>query len=640
MTPNCTLKFYNPADTLVHTLESGAISVITHAGLNEDIGFFTIQLPTKFGATYKYYDIASNWTMKAWFSNITIDTAQLPQFAGKVYQTTTSNLPQGYTRQITGKTLGEVLQRRIKMRRVYTALDASTIVAVDIATELGIYEVSGDKIVADTTALTLTVDAESYLDLLKRVSDYWTVGGSVQKDFHVDVEGHLMWKGRPHRTAVTNVMGTADAGGDTDNTIDAERTEANDYWNGCYITFTSGTNIGLTRLIMDFDSGTDTFHHMAFPAVVDAGDTYTIIGVETLTLGTDILSYNVVRDGTQIKNHIQVYGRKVPFVGVNDANNKFLAYQIFGRKDPVDGDTYTDDAGWTDIKGVTSSANAAPVPQVGADYTRSDSEDVNNDCEFHRHFTSYISCEGYDGYGALEFWTFRNSMGNGYIRLYCDDSSNYYQAGPFDLGLVNDTWLFHRFSLGMANTYNATTNPTGEWTATGSPDWEHIYGIEVQGWSATRDSYMGIDGLCFNFGRWRYLAEDGTSQSDYEQHDSVVVNDLLNSDAECESHSKTLIYQQKDPVIRLDLVLIGNTNVLLSDQIPITIPAENFSAKNFFVTSVEQHWGNAPEGWRTVVTSVDTLNTRNVPAASDRDVILKELKRQRDIGKGRLSKIT
>jgi hypothetical protein len=69
--------------------------------------------------------------------------------------------------------------------------------------------------------------------------------------------------------------GTADAGSNATTTVDAERTEvANDYWNGCLIKFLTGTNAGLEREITDFVTGTIT--HVAFPAVVDAGDTYTL----------------------------------------------------------------------------------------------------------------------------------------------------------------------------------------------------------------------------------------------------------------------------------------------------------------------------------------------------------------------------
>jgi len=75
----------------------------------------------------------------------------------------------------------------------------------------------------------------------------------------------------------TNVSrGTADNGTET-TTVDAERTEADDYWNGWYIKFTSGSNNHLVRLIIDFDAGSDTITHLAFPNAVQADDTYLLI---------------------------------------------------------------------------------------------------------------------------------------------------------------------------------------------------------------------------------------------------------------------------------------------------------------------------------------------------------------------------
>jgi hypothetical protein len=233
-------------------------------------------------------------------------------------------------------------------------------------------------------------------------------------------------------------------------------------------------------------------------------------------------------------------------------------------------------------------------------------------------------------------------MGNGYIRLYCPGEDRYFQVGPFTLGDVDNTWKFHRWSLGLANTYNASSNPTGQWVATGTPDpdWEQISGIYVAGYSSTMDAYMGIDGLCFNFGRWRSEAEDGDSIDDYEQHDLTVVNDLLNSDAECQIHAETLLNQRKDPVVRLDLKVNGNKNILVGDRLPITLAAENISGQYFYVVSVEQHFAKEPEGWNTIATLVDTLNTRNIPSATPQDAILKELRRQREIGAGRLKKVS
>jgi hypothetical protein len=74
--------------------------------------------------------------------------------------------------------------------------------------------------------------------------------------------------------------GTADSG-TTTTTVDAERTEANDYWIGYYIKFTSGSNYGRERLITDFDAATDTITHAAFPDAVAIDDTYVLSSIST-----------------------------------------------------------------------------------------------------------------------------------------------------------------------------------------------------------------------------------------------------------------------------------------------------------------------------------------------------------------------
>jgi len=79
----------------------------------------------------------------------------------------------------------------------------------------------------------------------------------------------------------SGAAGTADAGGSVTTTVDAERTEADHYWNDYYIKFGSGPNAGMERLVSHFDSGTDTLTHAAFPNAVAVTDTYVISSIST-----------------------------------------------------------------------------------------------------------------------------------------------------------------------------------------------------------------------------------------------------------------------------------------------------------------------------------------------------------------------
>ena len=69
------------------------------------------------------------------------------------------------------------------------------------------------------------------------------------------------------------IGGTADSG-TTTTTVDAERTEADGYWVGATITYTTGDNVGESQSITAFDATTDTITHGAFSNAVTAGDQY------------------------------------------------------------------------------------------------------------------------------------------------------------------------------------------------------------------------------------------------------------------------------------------------------------------------------------------------------------------------------
>lgn len=75
--------------------------------------------------------------------------------------------------------------------------------------------------------------------------------------------------------------GVADAGGDATHLVDAALTQADDFWNGKKVRFTSGANNGLVRGITDFVAATDTITFApAVAAAVGAGDTYEILDTD------------------------------------------------------------------------------------------------------------------------------------------------------------------------------------------------------------------------------------------------------------------------------------------------------------------------------------------------------------------------
>jgi len=546
MRPIYKIEIWDSTPALIHTITSDAIDIKVKETLTQAIGTFSFTLPTVKGLPNPYFftDVAVNDTVKIWldYENVSGD----PVTVGRIYQITTPlTLNSGYLRHFACSNQGEILQRRIKTRKAWEGVGASTIVT-ELATDLGL---GTGQITADATSVTLTTDGETYFDVLRKVSDYWfNAGTQVKKDFYVDVDDNLVWKSRPIRTA----------------------------------------------------------------------------GVETLTVGENILSYNLLRDVLPVKNKIWVYGAATPY----DPNRAVVNFA--GRTYPSDGDSWTYGTGWTASKGTLSSD--ATNPKVGANDLRCTS-DASHDCGFYRSF-SQLSVEGKEGFTALQFWGRRDALLATWhhIRLWCPNITNNFEWDFGDPG-VNDVWKFKIARLGENNTYDADTNPNGQWhLGAGSPTWNNIQGIEFMVDSGL-DFHWDTDGLCFSYGRWRGLAEDVASQTSYCQRDTMMIDDFLLSDSECTKRAETLLYQLKDPVNRLDVLVVGNPNIKIGDRLSITIPAEGISAASYDVVTVE-HSLAKESGFTTRATLVNSANTRTPPANSLQEILVSQNRKQTELGKG------
>jgi len=301
-----------------------------------------------------------------------------------------------------------------------------------------------------------------------------------------------------------------------------------------------------------------------------------------------------------------------------------------GRKFPSDGDQWTWENGWVATIGAV--ASNADAPKIGATCTRGTSNG-SSECEYHKTF-SQTWVEGLAGYGAVEMWNRRSQATVDYlfqVRLWAPDSNNYYEA-DFDCGPSNGVWGFGRKAIGVHNTYDVTENPDGEWVATGNPTWENLQGIEIYAQSGVSFTF-DVDGLCFNYGRWRHSTSNGASITAYGQRDLIIVDDQLGNDAECQSRAETLLYQLKDPVKKLDVTTPGNRNILKGDRLSISLPAENISAANYDVLTVD-HFLDVQQGWLTKAALVNSANVRSAPATSPDQIIIRQFKKLQDIARG------
>jgi len=481
-----------------HTITTDAISLFFKEVLTYGVGNFTFMVPAKKGDTYYYDDIAIDDKVKIWLDYDSVGGD--PDFIGKVTKPNGYLSAQGgYFRQISGLSQGEVLLRKHKTDTLWTAINASTIVE-EICDDLGLGKT---KVEADATDETIEVQTERYIDVLKRVSDYYDAGGSVKKDFFVNVDNDLVWASR------------------------------------------DGTS--------PFRSGED---------------------VETLAVGTNITSYNVIRDVTLVKDNITVYGASFELpAGTHDG------YTEATTNWTSDGTVDTDldaKAGKYSIEGERTVSPATVYLQ--------------------RSFSSF-RC-GWRHQRYIHFW-YKGIRTGGvaavsvYVHILAPDWSNRFTKLCLDFP-HQDLWIHEIMELG----------PHGSWASTGSPDWTDVQGVRFvyDAGAASTKAVLRIDELYFTGGHYYGTASSGSAHRDLEVSDARLTSDTL-----CSERAETLLYQKSSQPIQIDLIIIGNPNVLVGDRIPVTIPAEGISAQNYDVISVGQSLTE-----RGFITTATMLNSENI----------------------------
>jgi hypothetical protein len=349
-------------------------------------------------------------------------------------------------------------------------------------------------------------------------------------------------------------------------------------------------------------------------------------GVETLTVGQNVLDYIVTRDYLPIKNNITVYGKA------------FAKY-------PSDGDTWTenDHVNWTENSGTLYDENL--IHKIGS-YCLSGAGAAGG-----LDITRLHSAINIRDINKISTWIYIITVDNGdsYLRLLAPDDSNYFELSSNTLSnnpesmaaafpkLANSGFTFYSWSLGENNEYDATYNPSGQWVKTGTPNWWNIQGIRLVINGDVGNGSIVIDGLHYSPVRYSYTTSDATSISDYGQCDAEFTDDNLLSDADCEKRAKTLLYQLKDPVVRLDVTVNGNSNIKIGDRISVTIPAEGITAQNFDVVAVNHDFTG--QGWTTTANMVDSGNVRKLPPRNANESVLRQINNLKEVTSELYSKI-
>ncbi len=307
-------------------------------------------------------------------------------------------------------------------------------------------------------------------------------------------------------------------------------------------------------------------------------------GVETLTVGDNILSYEL------LKGPVEKVFNSITVKGVAEAPY------------PRNHDDWTDALdNWTASSGTLA---------------------LNADCKYGDYS---IECDSPAGSAIAEFkrtlpvWTIRDTnklrywvkhevaAASSVVRILCPDTSNYYETGQ-STGVA---WAFQDFNIGPEYVYHVDHNPDGIWTATSSPNWWDMQGIQFRADAGMVSKWIKVDGIHWFPDRWTDTATNAASKTSYGQRDMEVTDEKFHDDSECEHRSETLLYQMKDPATQIIMTVKGNNNIKCGDRLSITLPADGISAANYDVIAVEQIYVR-PNNWTTKATMINTANIRDI----------------------------
>jgi len=305
-------------------------------------------------------------------------------------------------------------------------------------------------------------------------------------------------------------------------------------------------------------------------------------GVETLTVGDNILSYRVVQDVLPIKNSITVYGATYTTPSNKDSYTESTTN--WTSDGALTADNTNQKAGIYSVK--TTANNIEP-------YMEKTFPSIKCGWKNHRHlnFRYYLVDQGGLGYG-VSFWVY----------ILAPNNANRFRHGFNTPGLAS--WLQYRNELGPHN------EGTGhDWQVdAGTPDWNDVQGVRFyfvdSCVGACAADTINIDELYFSDQHYTGTATDAASIASYGQRDYAITDPGLLSDSDCTKRAESILFQQKDLVKQIEVSTIGNTNILIGDRLNMTIPAENISGVDFDVISVVNSFSD-----RGYITTPTMLNS-------------------------------
>jgi hypothetical protein len=286
-----------------------------------------------------------------------------------------------------------------------------------------------------------------------------------------------------------------------------------------------------------------------------------------------ILPYTRETDTYRIKNKIKVYG-----AGGKD-----------GRMEPTDGDLWTVDniSNWVAQSGGTSVMT--DTPKVGTNYLRGTTGTSGSHSRFYRNFGEVLAGEGQGAYKTLNFWVTHNvDIQYPTLMLLAPDVANHFEV--YLKG--SDSWAFRTYGLGNDAMMFPGADPYTYWYAVGNADWRNLQAILFDLKWSTNNHYVNVDGLFFGSGRFRYETADSEAQNSINTYGvrrvAPIVDNDLQSDAECQKRAQALLALYLNPVRTWNLKVMGNNGFRPGDMQSVAIANDSIN-ESFRIQEIVHH---------------------------------------------------
>jgi len=359
------------------------------------------------------------------------------------------------------------------------------------------------------------------------------------------------------------------------------------------------------------------------------------VGVSTFTVGTNIKSYNLVRDINEVFNRFYVFGASEPAV---EGTSACACSQY--AKSPTD--LPTDHDSWTEAIGSWSVDSAddmavldvsAVSPHVGTNEVlgiaiQGDGHQANEWIQITRTLP-VITVKDSARLEWVDYWHHNAvaAITSMEIFLLAPDTSNYFHYYVAATNYPAEGTHTHMHAeLGPAQ--EAITGDE-KWVRVGNPSWYNIQGIAfLKLWDnvVTECVETRVDGLYFTGLRWYDYDNDAGSEGSYGIRECVITDERIHSNTEASNYAATWKAQKKDAALQLDIITPLDTNILVGDRIPITIVNENLAAVDFDVIRVKHSIGM--DGAWSHPTLISRERQRSPLKTTDTATILRELQRQ------------